>query len=171
MLPVVIARLHRDLFPIFWVYRGDGGGDGYRPDGPSGGSGMPLQDPSGLAGATRGIATPPRWTPDPQWPPAPLGWQFWEPDTEHPGLSAGGYGAGGFGGGDHPKGTTILILGVLSLLCCGLFTGIPAIIMGKKALEESETAHYSNAAVIKAGWICGIIGTVLSGSAPSSRSS
>ncbi|MBM7515287.1 DUF4190 domain-containing protein [Nocardioides nitrophenolicus] len=76
---------------------------------------------------------------------------------------AGGYGYGGpVGGGDHPQGTTILILGILSLICCGLFTGIPAIIMGKKALDESKTANYNNAGVIKAGWICGIIGTALS---------
>ncbi|MDT0202740.1 DUF4190 domain-containing protein [Nocardioides sp. AE5] len=70
----------------------------------------------------------------------------------------------GYGGmpAEHPRGTTILILGILSLVCCGLFTGIPAIIMGKSALDESKTAHYSNEGAIKAGWICGIIGTVLS---------
>lgn len=73
------------------------------------------------------------------------------------------YGAGGVpGGGDHPQGTIILILGILSIVCCGIFTGIPAIIMGKKALDESKTANYRNAGMIKAGWICGIIGTVLS---------
>lgn len=72
------------------------------------------------------------------------------------------YGQPAYGGGEHPKGTTILILGILSLVCCGLFTGIPAIIMGKKALEESKTAGYTNAGTIKAGWICGIIGTALS---------
>jgi len=75
---------------------------------------------------------------------------------------AGGYGYGGVGGGDHPQGTTILVLGILSIVCCGIFTGIPAIIMGKKALDESKTANYSNAGVIKAGWICGIIGTAWS---------
>lgn len=80
-----------------------------------------------------------------------------------PPPAPGGYGAGGYGGGgEHPQGTTILILGILSIVCCGLFTGIPAIIMGKKALDEAKTANYSNAGVIKAGWICGIIGTVWS---------
>ena len=34
------------------------GRDGYRPDGRAGGGGMALQDPSGLAGATRWMATP-----------------------------------------------------------------------------------------------------------------
>lgn len=72
----------------------------------------------------------------------------------------------GYGGApqDHPKGTTVLILGILSLVCCGLFTGIPAIIIGKNALRETDAAPgmYSNAGALKAGYICGIIGTALS---------
>lgn len=62
----------------------------------------------------------------------------------------------------HPRGTLILVLGILSIVCCGLFAGIPAIIMGKSALDESKTANYSNTGLIKAGFICGIIGTCLS---------
>ncbi|NYJ01013.1 hypothetical protein HNR19_001711 [Nocardioides thalensis] len=76
----------------------------------------------------------------------------------------GGYGAPqpAYGGApmEHPQGTTILILGILSIVCCGIFTGIPAIIMGRKASNDGQA--YSNAGVIKAGYICGIIGTVLS---------
>jgi hypothetical protein len=66
------------------------------------------------------------------------------------------------GGGQHPRGTLILVLGILSIVCCGLFTGIPAIIMGKSALDEAQTAGYTNAGMIKAGFICGIVGTCLS---------
>lgn len=62
----------------------------------------------------------------------------------------------------HPRGTLILVLGILAIIPCGFFTGIPAIIMGKKAMDESKTANYSNAGLIKAGFICGIIGTALS---------
>ncbi len=71
---------------------------------------------------------------------------------------------GGAGGGDHPRGTLVLVLGILSLVCCGLFTGIPAIIMGKAALEEIDRSPgmYTNRGAIKAGYICGIIGTALS---------
>ena len=76
----------------------------------------------------------------------------------------GGYGQPGYGGGDHPRGTLVLVLGILSLVCCGLFTGIPAIIMGKGALEEIDRSPgtYTNRGAIKAGYICGIIGTALS---------
>jgi hypothetical protein len=65
---------------------------------------------------------------------------------------------------DHPRGTTILVLGILSLVCCGIFTGIPAIIMGKNALAEIDAApgRYTNRGTVKAGYICGIIGTALS---------
>lgn len=76
------------------------------------------------------------------------------------------YNAGGaYGpGGEHPQGTMILILGILSLVCCGLFTGIPAIIMGRKALREIDAApgRFSNRGIVNGGYICGIIGTVLS---------
>lgn len=64
----------------------------------------------------------------------------------------------------HPRGTTILILGILSLVCCGIFTGIPAIIMGRSAQAEidAQPGAYSNGGTVKAGYILGIIGTVLS---------
>ena len=70
------------------------------------------------------------------------------------------------GGGpqNHPRATLILVLGILSIPCCGLFTGIPAIILGKSALAEIDAnpAAYGNRGTVNAGYICGIIGTVLS---------
>ncbi|SDC96775.1 DUF4190 domain-containing protein [Nocardioides lianchengensis] len=65
---------------------------------------------------------------------------------------------------NHPRGTLILVLGILSLVCCGLFTGIPAFIMGRSALAEIDAnpVPTANRGLIKAGYICGIIGTVLS---------
>ena len=65
---------------------------------------------------------------------------------------------------NHPRGTLILILGILSIPCCGLFTGIPAIILGRSALAEIDAnpTAYGNRGTINAGYICGIIGTVLS---------
>ncbi|KAA1429030.1 DUF4190 domain-containing protein [Nocardioides antri] len=64
--------------------------------------------------------------------------------------------------GEHPKGTTILVLGILSLVCCGFWTGIPAIIMGNKALSEIAAGQYAETSTVKIGRILGIIGTVLS---------
>jgi hypothetical protein len=70
----------------------------------------------------------------------------------------------GYAGMDHPRGTTILVLGILSIVCCGIFTGIPAILMGKNALAEIDSApgRYTNRSLVKAGFICGIIGTAWS---------
>lgn len=65
---------------------------------------------------------------------------------------------------EHPRGTTILVLGILSLVLCGLFTGIPAWVMGRKATREIESSPHpvSNRGVVKAGYICGMIGTIIS---------
>ena len=38
--------------------------------------------------------------------------------------------------GEHPKGQTILILGILSLVCCGFWTGVPAI---RERLVDADT--------------------------------
>ena len=65
---------------------------------------------------------------------------------------------------NHPRATLILVLGILSIPCCGLFTGIPAIILGRKALREIDGSpgQYGGRGLVNAGYICGIIGTVLS---------
>lgn len=97
--------------------------------------------------------------------PNPYGQQPYgqQPYGQQPYGQPNPYGAPA-GGADHPRGTTILVLGILSLVCCGLFTGIPAIVMGNSALKEIDAApgRYSNRGSVKAGFICGIIGTALS---------
>jgi hypothetical protein len=65
-----------------------------------------------------------------------------------------------YGGGEHPQGTTILVLGILSLVLCSPL-GIAAWVMGKRALAEAAAMGASNTSTIKAGYICGIIGTCL----------
>lgn len=71
---------------------------------------------------------------------------------------------GGTGGApvDHPKGTTVLVLGILSLVCCSPL-GIVAFVMGNTALKEIDAApgRYSNRQVVAIGRILGIIGIVL----------
>ena len=57
-----------------------------------------------------------------------------------------------------------LVMGILSLACCGFFTGIPAIFVGKsemKAVDEGRIAP-SNRTLAKIGMILGIVGTILS---------
>jgi hypothetical protein len=90
-----------------------------------------------------------------------------------PPPGGGGYsapppiGGGAFGGSqgfpvDHPKGMTVLILGILSLVCCGPL-GIVAWVMGNGVLREidAEPGRYSNRQLVQIGRILGIVGGVL----------
>lgn len=76
------------------------------------------------------------------------------------------YGGSQYGGAPltHPQGTTILVLGILSLVVCGLL-GPFAWSMGGKALREIDTSGqpYENRGMVQAGKICGMIGTILWG--------
>ena len=67
-------------------------------------------------------------------------------------------------GANHPRATLILVLGILSIPCCGLFTGIPAIILGNTAKKDiaASGGTIGGSGAVNAGYICGIIGTVLS---------
>lgn len=65
---------------------------------------------------------------------------------------------------DNTKAIVSLVLGILSMLCCGFFTGIPAIFVSRsemKAINEGRSSE-SNRALAKIGLILGIIGTILS---------
>lgn len=57
-----------------------------------------------------------------------------------------------------------LVLGILSLTCCGFFTGIPAIFIGRSEITaiEEKRIHPSNKALATIGFILGIIGTIIS---------
>ncbi len=88
--------------------------------------------------------------------------------TPPPPPPGGGYGAppppaGGMGGqGDHPRGTVILVLGIVSLVCCSPL-GIVAWLMGNTALKEidSQPGAYGNRQIVQIGRILGIVGTVI----------
>ena len=89
------------------------------------------------------------------------------PPPPPPGSGDGGYAAppppmGGMGGPvDHPKGMTVLVLGILSLVCCSPL-GIVALIMGNNALKEidAQPGRYGNRQIVQIGRILGIIGIV-----------
>lgn len=78
-------------------------------------------------------------------------------------MSYPDYGPGYYGPPpqSHPNGTTILVLGILSIVVCS-FIGPFAWVMGNKAIKEIDSSgyYYENRGQIQAGRICGIIGTV-----------
>ncbi|MFT3844096.1 MAG: CCC motif membrane protein [Lacibacter sp.] len=63
-----------------------------------------------------------------------------------------------------PNATTVLVLGILSIVIC-FITGIIALVMAKKdlALYEANPGMYSQASYnnLKVGRICAIVGIVL----------
>lgn len=65
---------------------------------------------------------------------------------------------------DPGRGTTILILGILSLTILGLFAGIPAWVMGSKDLKGIRDGRiaFSAKSSTQVGMILGIISTALS---------
>jgi len=96
-------------------------------------------------------------------PPPPGGGSGYPP----PPGDGGGYSAppppmGGGGQIEHPKGMTVLILGILGLVCCSPL-GIAAFVMGNNALKEidAQPGRYSNRQIVQIGRILGIIAMVL----------
>ena len=60
---------------------------------------------------------------------------------------------------------TALVLGILGLVMCGPFTAIPAIIVGRKATREIDASggRLDGRGMAQAGYVLGIVGTVLGG--------
>jgi hypothetical protein len=64
---------------------------------------------------------------------------------------------------DHPEGTTILVLGILSLVICGILGPI-AWVKGNRAMAEIESQPqtvWTNRGQVRAGQICGIVSSCL----------
>lgn len=63
---------------------------------------------------------------------------------------------------DHPKATTVLVLGILGLVVCGVVAPF-AWSMGNQVIREIDAAQggMGGRSSAQAGRICGIIGTVL----------
>ena len=97
-------------------------------------------------------------------PPPPPGYE--PPAGPPPGGPYGGpYGPGPYGGyyaREHPQGTTILVIGILSLVVCGLL-GPVAWVMGNNAIAEIDRnpAAYTNRGTVQAGRICGIVASAI----------
>ena len=71
-------------------------------------------------------------------------------------------GGGAPGPIDHPKGVTILVLGILGLVCCQP-VGIAAWLMGNNVMQEidADPSRYANRQLVQIGRILGIVATVL----------
>lgn len=93
------------------------------------------------------------------------------------GAPAYSYGAPGYGYGapgglplrEHPRGTTVLVLGILSLVInfaigLGFILGIIALVTGKRTLSEIDAnpGLYTNRGTVLGGLICGLISCIWS---------
>lgn len=109
--------------------------------------GMSTHDPNDTSGLPSYGSTPP---PDGGHPP----------QGSYPPQAPGGYGAPPKTNG---KAIASLVLGIVSLFCFGLVTGILAIVFSRIATQEIAASHGSQtgAGMAKAGFIIGIIGLVL----------
>ena len=63
---------------------------------------------------------------------------------------------------EHPHATTVLLLGALSVFCCGAL-GPVAWAMGKRALDQIERSggELGGRTQILLGYILGVVGTIL----------
>lgn len=65
--------------------------------------------------------------------------------------------------GTNNKAIWALVLGILSILCCGIVAGIPALILGRSAKAEIDASGgaQSGRGMAQAGFILGIISIVV----------
>lgn len=59
---------------------------------------------------------------------------------------------------------TSLVLGIVSLVACGLLTGIPAMVLSRRAKREiiASQGREGGESLATAGFVTGLIGTILS---------
>jgi len=94
------------------------------------------------------------------------------PPPPPPGQPGGPYGGGGYPGGNgggyaapqtNKKAIWALVLGILSIVCCGFIAGIPALILGNSAKREigASAGAQTGSGMAQAGVVLGIISIVL----------
>lgn len=102
------------------------------------------------------------WFPDPQDPSQQ---RYWDGARWTEDRAPGTWGAAARSGGaaQNANGaTTALVLGILSLLLCGIFTGIPAMITARRATREIDQSQgrLGGRGLATAGFVTGLIGTI-----------
>ncbi|HRI97893.1 MAG TPA: DUF4190 domain-containing protein [Nocardioides sp.] len=65
---------------------------------------------------------------------------------------------------DSGRATKALVLGIVSIVFCGLFTGVPAMVLGRRAQREIDASEgrLRGRGTATAGLVTGAIGTLLS---------
>jgi hypothetical protein len=65
---------------------------------------------------------------------------------------------------NHGSAVTALVLGILSIVLCGFFTGIPAMVIGRRVVREVRASggRIGGEGLGQAGFWTGLIGTLLS---------
>ena len=83
-----------------------------------------------------------------------------------PPYAGSDYGSGqspyGYGFPRNSLGVWSLVLGLLGIFVCGLFTGIPAIVVGHKSRRAVADGQANNPGLATAGIVLGWIATILS---------
>lgn len=104
-----------------------------------------------------GSQPPPPGGPQPPPPPA----QSWQPSATTP---AHGQPAAPGSAPTNQKAIWALVLGIVGLLCCGIFTAIPALIVGIMANKEigASGGYQAGRGMAIAGIVLGTVGTILS---------
>lgn len=89
----------------------------------------------------------------------PMSYNQPPPPPEYGAPQPAGYG-GGAPQGNNKKAIWSLVLGILGLLCCGIFTGIPAVILARSAKAEIAATGQQGGGMATAGFVLGIIAVV-----------
>jgi hypothetical protein len=103
--------------------------------------------------------------------PPPTGPTSYPPPGGYPQAGAAPYGyqqPGGYAQPgyqmpiEHPQGTTVLVLGIVGIVACGLVAPV-AWYMGSKAIKEIDAnpSAYSNRSTVQIGRILGIVVSIL----------
>lgn len=128
------------------------------PEHPEGQGGDAAPEPG--AGGTPppgGYPPPPGGYPPPAYPPPPPAAPY--------GYAGQPYGTPGYGAPrTSQKAVWALVLGIASFFCCGIITGIVAIVLGKQAGDEIARSGgmLTGGGMAKAGLILGILGVLAS---------
>jgi Domain of unknown function (DUF4190) len=85
------------------------------------------------------------------------------PQQPYPQQPSGGFVAAP----NHKDAVTSLVLGILSLVLCGFVTGIPAMILGRRAKREIQASGgaLGGEGLATAGFVTGLVSTVIAGAA------